>query len=108
MSSRKMSLLGWRPARVTSLSRAYFDPALGPRLTTSIAAPSERSRETESSSSVSPAPSTGRKVMVVSSLRSGSSNAPHDEQKLASSVLRCPHWLQNTMPNGSARAGPGR
>ena len=30
MSSRKMSLSGWRPAVVTSLSRAKLEPAFGP------------------------------------------------------------------------------
>src|SRR5438132_708291 len=97
MSSRKISLLGWRPARVTDASSRNFDPALGPRFTTSIPVPSgSSSRVTVSSSSViSPVLSTAIRRIVVSS-PAGSKTAPHEEQKLAPCGLRCPHWWQNT------------
>src|SRR5438067_2122425 len=91
-----MSLSGWRPALVTSLSSTNFDPALGPRLTTSMPMlPGSSSRVTVSSSSASPADSTGMNVIVVSS-PCGPRAAPQDEQKLAPGGFLCPHWLQYT------------
>src|SRR5579884_2609578 len=105
MSSRKMSLSGCRPTRVSGWSSTNFDPALGPRLTTSIPRPSVMAGiwTLTSSSTASPVPDTGAKVMVVSS-PGASSGAPHEEQKFDPAGLRCPHWLQNTplpyRPNG--------
>src|SRR5579863_2836907 len=97
MSSRKMSLSGWRPARVTGASSTKRAPALGPRFTTSRPAPLGRSGKVMASSSspASPCASTGCRVTVVSELVVPST-APHDEQKLAPAGFRCPQLLQNT------------
>src|SRR6185295_15659352 len=79
-SSRKMSLSGWRPALVTARSRRNRDPALGPRLTTSSAAPSGRAStpETAGSCAVGSASErkSARKTDVVSGARSGGTPGP--------------------------------
>src|SRR5215472_14700762 len=97
MSSRKMSLSGCRPARVTSTTRSNRVPALGPRFTTRRPAPLGRSGSVtvSSSSAASPWESTGCSVTVVSA-GAPDNTAPHEEQKFAPAGLRCPQLLQNT------------
>src|SRR5262249_10266092 len=97
MSSRKMSLSGWRPAVVTGFTSANRDPALGPRLTTSMAAPEgTSSSSTDTSSSGASTIGSIENVMVVCSPASCSKGAPQDEQKFDPSGLRCPQLLQKT------------
>src|SRR3954469_15524713 len=107
MSSRKMSLSGWRPTLVTSPSRTNLEPAFGPRFTTSIPRPSGISSRATLTSAVlgSACDSRGTKVMVVALSSSPASRAaPHDRQKFDPSGLRWPHWLQNT-PRGYPAKG---
>ena len=99
MSSRKMSLSGWRPAVVTVLVEGEpAEPALGPRAHHEHADVGghlvERRRLT--SSSTGSAGDDGWNVMVVFSASSVSSTAPHDEQKFDPSGFRCPQLLQKT------------
>src|SRR5579862_3903137 len=96
MSSRKMSLSGWRPTFVSSPSRTNFEPLFGPRLTTRTPAPSASSPTSRPSSTspISPVDSSGMNEIVVSVF--GASAAPHDEQKFTPDGLRWPQLLQNT------------
>src|SRR4051794_17856308 len=97
MSSRKMSLSGWRPTVVMGFVRARREPAFGPRVTTSRPAPAGMSsRSNVTSSSGASGGTSMLNVIVVRSPGSCSSGAPHDEQKFAPNALRCPHWLQKT------------
>jgi class 3 adenylate cyclase len=75
MSSRRMSLSGWRPADVKSRSSRNRAPALGPRLTISRAEPLGRSSSPDTAPSslggvgwCGPARSSGGKAAVVSTL----------------------------------------
>src|SRR4051794_21080394 len=75
-----MSLSGWRPALVTARSRRNRDPALGPRLTTSSAAPSGRASTPETAGSCAGGSASdrksARKTDVVSGARSGGTPGP--------------------------------
>src|SRR5665213_3191934 len=97
MSSRKMSLSGCRPARVTSDSSAYLIPVFGPRLTTNMPTPRGSSSRPTAVASSTPSlmSSTGRTDMVVSEDETASAE-PHDEQKLTPIGFRCPQLWQNT------------
>src|SRR3954463_3295202 len=100
MSSRKMSLSGWRATLVSAPSSTYREPALGPRLTTSMPSPSGSSSTATWTSAVGSSPPVSGVTMVivvVSSSLDPSRAAPHDRQKFDPGALRCPHWLQNTV-----------
>src|ERR1700722_409442 len=96
MSSRKMSLSGWRPTRVTSAFSTYFAPASAPCFTTRTPVPtgSSLSPLPSSSSPSSTLGSSGKNATVLSF--EGTSAAPQDEQKLTPSGFLWPHTRQNT------------
>jgi hypothetical protein len=87
MSSRKMSLSGWRPAVTVSLSSRKRLPALGPRRTTSMAVFSRSSSTgaTTSSSTSASRSWAARLIVVVESSGVVTSAAPQFAQKWAPS-----------------------
>src|SRR4051812_19612885 len=103
-----MSLSGCRPAVVTSLSSRNRLPALGPRLTTSSAAPlgsaSTAAAASPSLTSSGSSDSAPRLIVEVCSTgRSGdtgspgrTSAVPQRAQYSASGGFCCPHRVQNT------------
>src|SRR5450759_760855 len=96
MSSRNMSLSGCLPTVVTGLASTNRVPALGPLLTTSMAAPAlSSSSGTAISSSVSTSASTGLKVIVVSPWGVTARYEPHLQQYTLSSGLFLPQAGQN-------------
>src|SRR5690349_13683407 len=118
-----MSDDGWRPAVVVSESSRNRLPLLGPRRTTSSAEPGGSAStaawsavDSASDRSLSPSPGSKPALIVMVDVSPGDgagavglSAAPQLLQKRASSVLLCPHWVQNGIEAASlaTRAGGG-
>src|SRR5689334_19415987 len=102
-----MSLSGWRPAVVRSLSSRKREPEFGPRRTTSSAEPggsASTAAWSAAESALSPTSSGGAsspliEIVDVSAAPAGGgvtrSDAPQLLQKRLSSGFACPHWVQN-------------